>query len=42
MSVNVPMGALGTGIVRPVRSTIGKTGLVLIAGKQGMKTAKNN
>jgi len=42
MNVNVPMGALGTGIVRLVWSTIGKTGLVLTAGKQGMKTKRNN
>jgi hypothetical protein len=42
MNVNVPMGALDMGIVRLVRSTIGKTVLVLIAGKQGMKTARNN
>jgi len=42
MSVNVLMGALGTGIVRLVRSTIGKTVPVLTAGKPGMKAIKNN
>jgi len=42
MSVNVPMGALGTGIVRLVWSTIGKTAPAQTAGKLGMKTIKNN
>jgi hypothetical protein len=42
VNVNAIMGALGMGIVRLVRSTIGKTGLVLIAGKQEMKAARNN
>jgi len=42
VNVNVLMGALGMGIVRLVRSTIGKMGLVLTAGKQGMKAARNN
>jgi hypothetical protein len=42
MSVNVPMVALGMEIVRLVRSTIGKTVHVQIAGKQEMKAGKNN
>jgi hypothetical protein len=42
MNVNALMGALGMGTVRLVRSTIGKMGLVLIAGKQGMRVARNN
>jgi hypothetical protein len=42
MNVNALMGALGMGIARLVRSTIGKMVLVLIAGKQGMKAARNN
>jgi hypothetical protein len=42
MNVNVLMDALGMGIVRLVRSTIEKTGLVLIAGKPGMKAVRNN
>ena len=42
MNVNVLMGALGMEIARLVRSTIGKMGLVLIAGKQGMKAVRNN
>jgi len=42
MNVNVLMGALGMGTVRLVRNTIGKTGLVLIAGRPGMKAGKNN
>jgi len=37
VNVNALMGALGMGIVRLVRSTIGKTALALTAGKQGMK-----
>jgi len=36
------MGALGMEIARLVRSTIGKMGLVLIAGRPGMRAAKNN
>jgi len=42
VNVNALMGALGMGIVRLVRSTIGKMGLVLIAGKQGMKAERNS
>jgi hypothetical protein len=42
MNVNVLMDALGMGIVRLVRSTIEKMGLVLIAGKPGMRAARNN
>jgi hypothetical protein len=42
MNVNALMGAQGTETARLVRSTIGKMVLVLIAGKQGMKTARNN
>jgi len=41
MNVNVPMVAQGMGIVRLVRSTIGKTAPVQIAGKQGMKVKRN-
>jgi hypothetical protein len=42
MNVNALMGALGMGTVRLVRSTIEKTGLVLIAGKPEMRAARNN
>jgi len=42
VNVNVLMGALGMGTVRLVRSTIEKTGLVLIAEKQGMRAVRNN
>jgi hypothetical protein len=42
MNVNVPMVAQGMGIVRLVRSTIGKTAPVQIAGKPGMKAERNN
>jgi hypothetical protein len=38
MSVNVPMGALGMGIVRLVWNTIEKMAPVQIAGKPGMRT----
>jgi len=42
VNVNVLMGALGMGTVRLVRSTIGETGLVLTAEKQGMRAERNN
>jgi len=42
VNVNAIMGALGMGIVRLVRSTIGKTGLVQIAARPGMRAARNN
>jgi hypothetical protein len=42
MNVNALMGALGMGIVRLVRSTIGKMAPVQTAGKPGMKAGRNN
>jgi hypothetical protein len=42
MNVNVLMDVLGMGIVRLVRSTIGKTAPVQTAGKPGMKAVRNN
>jgi len=42
MNVNALMGASGTGIAKPVRSTTGKTVPAQTAGRPEMKAAKNN
>ena len=42
VNVNVLMGALGMETARLVRSTIGKMGLVLIAGRPGMRAERNS
>jgi len=42
MNVNVHIAVRGTGTVRLVRSTIGKTVPVQTAGKQGMKVKNRN